>query len=238
MLLQAYWSYDTMQGLGLALAMEPWLERLHGRRVGAALGRYGGFFNTHPFMAPLTVGMLCGLEEEAAAAPEDKRAALLKRADALKTAVACSLAGVGDALFWGALRPACAAAALVFGFLAARPFGATGFGAMALLYLALYNAPALWLRWNGLELGYRWKDAIAVRLKKFAFQKWIRRLKLAAKILFVVLLALLAAAAPGWPQRALGLAAAAAFALAKRLRPVTTAASFYAAACALGAVLA
>jgi mannose PTS system EIID component len=69
LLLQAAWSYERMQGLGLMLALEPWLKRCWGA-AGAkeALRRHDGFFNTQPFMAPLVVGMTCALEEEAAEA--------------------------------------------------------------------------------------------------------------------------------------------------------------------------
>lgn len=234
--LQSCWSYDAMQGVGLAFALEPWLKRVHGARAGAALSRYAGCFNTHPFMAPLTVGMLCGLEEEAAAAESDKRDALLKRADALKTAVACSLAGIGDALFWGALRPACAAAALIAGMLGWRLAGPAGLLLMPLLYLALYDLPALWLRWRGLSWGYEWKADIASRLKGFAWQTWISRAKKTAAVLLVALLLLVTAAAGSWAERAAGLFAAGAYALASRRAPGTTAASFYAWACLAGVI--
>lgn len=225
MLLQARWSYDRMQAAGLAFALEPWL--------GERAARHGdSCFNTHPYMAPLTAGMVCGLEEEAAAAPADKREALLKRADALRTAVACSLAGVGDALFWGALRPACAAAALVVGMITRSPLAAVA------VYLTAYNLPALWLRWRGLRLGYEWKGDIAARLKDYPFQRWIRVLKFSATALLVALLGLLSLATPTGPLRIVGLSCAVLFAVVQAYRPATTAVSFYAAACVLGMVLA
>lgn len=234
MFLQSCWSYDAMQGAGLALALEPWLERLYGARAGEALARYAGCFNTHPFVAPLTVGMLCGLEEEAAKAPEEKRAALLKRADALKTAVACALAGLGDAFFWAALRPAAAAGALVFGMVAWRLWGPAGLAAMPAVYLFVYNGPALWLRWRGLSLGYEWKGELAARLKDVPCQRLIRATKRAAALLLVALFALVTVAAGSWAERAAGLVGAAAFAAAARYAPATTAASFYAWVCAAG----
>lgn len=225
-----------MQGVGLAFALEPWLRRLHGGNAKNALARYSGCFNTHPFMAPLAVGMLCGLEEEAAAAEGEKRETLLKRADALKTAVACSLAGIGDALFWGGLRPACAAAALIAGMLGWRAAGPAGLLLMPLLYLALYDLPALWLRWRGLSWGYEWKADIATRLKGFAFQGWISLAKRAAAVLLFALLLLVTAAAGSWAERAAGLFAAGAYALASRRAPATTASSFYAWACLAGVI--
>src|SRR5256885_920106 len=86
LLLQACWSFERMQGLGLAYSLEPWLSRCYGRSGrGQALARHHGYFNTHPFMAPLAMGMICALEEEAAAAPEGERAAKWKRIAALKT---------------------------------------------------------------------------------------------------------------------------------------------------------
>lgn len=231
LLLQSCWSYDGMQGFGLALAMEPWLKRLYGSRARRELLRYDGYFNTHPFMAPLAVGMLCGLEEQAALADGERREALLKKADALKNAVACALAGVGDAFFWGALRPACAALALLSGLLvweAGLSAGAAS-AATASVYLLAYNAPSIWLRWNGLRWGYQWKEGIARELKAMPWQRWIKAARWAAAALCLGLFVLAALAAPGRASRVDGLVSAAVYAVTARVWPAVTAPRFLAA---------
>src|SRR5581483_1504316 len=97
-----------MQGLGLAWALEPWLKRIYRTAAErrAALQRHAEYFNTQPYVASLIVGLVCAMEEDAAALPEAQRAAAYARIRAVKSALASSLAGAGDAFFWGALRPA------------------------------------------------------------------------------------------------------------------------------------
>ncbi len=233
LMLQACWSYDGMQGFGLAFAMEPWLRRLYGPDARRELMRYDGYFNTNPFMAPLAVGMLCGLEEDAIRADGARRDALLKRADALKNAVACAMAGVGDAFFWGALRPACAALSL-FAALVAWPYSRRlALALMPLVYLAAHNAPTLFLRWNGLRWGYQWREDIAARLKSVPWQRWIRAARVLAAVLCAGLFALALAGAPSSGARLAGILAALAYASCARLFPGTTAPRFFAVVCAL-----
>ncbi|MDD5655735.1 MAG: PTS system mannose/fructose/sorbose family transporter subunit IID, partial [Elusimicrobia bacterium] len=115
LLLQACWNFERMQSLGFALCVEPWLERCYGAQDEArreARLRHQEFFNTQPYMAPLVLGMVCALEEDIAAADAVARPGKVARLRTLKTAAAAALAGLGDALFWGSLRPFCAILAL------------------------------------------------------------------------------------------------------------------------------
>jgi PTS system mannose-specific IID component len=198
LLLQSCWNFERMQSLGLAFCLEPWLERCWAGQNGAARAarlRHQEYFNTQPYMASLVAGMVCALEEEAAAAPAgEPRERLVKRLKTLKTAAASALAGLGDALFWGALRPFCAALAAA-GALALRqkPLWAAGWAAAA--YLLAFNALALALRWRFLALGYEWRDQIAARLKAWPLQRLIRALRWAALALILAAAALLLRAA-------------------------------------------
>jgi mannose/fructose/N-acetylgalactosamine-specific phosphotransferase system component IID len=209
LLLQAGWNFERMQSLGLAFCLEPWLERCWAGQDGAvreARLRHQEYFNTQPYMASLVVGMVCALEEEAAAAPAgERRDRLVGRLRTLKTAAASALAGVGDALFWGALRPLCAGLAAA-GALALwnRPVWAAVWAAG--VYLAVHNALALALRWRLLRLGYEWRDQLASRLKAVPAQKFIRALRLAGLLLVLAAAAaLLRAASPA--QGVIGLLA-------------------------------
>jgi mannose/fructose/N-acetylgalactosamine-specific phosphotransferase system component IID len=197
--LQSGWNFERMQSLGLAFCLEPWLERCWAGQNGAARVarlRHQEYFNTQPYMASLVVGMICALEEEAASAPAgERRDRLVGRLRTLKAAAASALAGMGDALFWGALRPMCAglavAGALV---LWNRPVWAAvwAFG----IYLAVHNALALALRWRFLRLGYEWRDQLASRLKAVPTQKFIRALRLAGLLLVLAAVAALLRATP------------------------------------------
>ena len=242
LLLQAFWSFERMQGLGFAFSVEPWLRRCYpeGAERRAAQARHAGFFNTQPYMASFIIGMVCALEEEAVASPEAQRTGKLERMLALKTAASGALAGIGDALFWGALRPFSAALALLCGlaFLGRGRHGSLY--AVPLVYLAAYNIFALSVRWGGLGWGYAWGDQIAARLKGFAWQAWIRRLRWAGAVCGLAAVALMLAAAGGQPgQRRVGIVTLAAFFLVLSLRRIPASAyRVYAATCLLGSAAA
>ncbi|MBI5883996.1 MAG: PTS system mannose/fructose/sorbose family transporter subunit IID [Elusimicrobia bacterium] len=177
--IQSLWSFENMQGLGFGFCVEPWLrERCGGspQEELAALARNCEQFNTQPYMAGLVAGMACSLEESAAAASPEDRSAIVGRLRTLKTSAAGALAAIGDAFFWGAWRPFCAALAVASGmvgiFLGAQP-GAVVLAAAG-CYVLAYGAPVLALRWMGLGLGYRWGERFAQELARFHWQKLIR----------------------------------------------------------------
>lgn len=220
LLLQSAWNFERMQSLGLAFCLEPWLERCWAGQNGAAREarlRHQEYFNTQPYMASLVVGMVCALEEEAAAAPAGaRRDGLVERLRSLKAASAAALAGVGDALFWGALRPFCAVLAAAGALLLwDRPVWAAAWAAGA--YLAAHNGLALPLRWSFLRRGYEWKADLAGRLKSWPAQKVIRGLRLAALLLLLAAGVLLLRAVAR-PQAAVGLLAVAAAWLLREAR--------------------
>jgi mannose/fructose/N-acetylgalactosamine-specific phosphotransferase system component IID len=218
LLLQSGWNYERLQSLGLAFCLEPWLARCWAGQDEAARAarlRHQECFNTQPYMASLVIGMVCALEEEAAAAPAgERRDQLVQRLRILKTASASALAGVGDALFWGALRPMCAGLAIA-GVLALRdrPWWAAVWAAG--IYLVVHNALALVLRWRFLRLGYEWGDQLAARLKEWRVQRLIRALRWAGLALVLTITAWLLRVTP--PQQRL--AGAMAVAVALFLRP-------------------
>ena len=99
--------------------------------------------------------------------------------NALKKAMGAALAAVGDAAVWGALQPACAAAAVLaatVSWLFDFKFAAL---ACALGYLALFNAPTLWLRWKGLSLGYDLGENLPAALQEWNWRRTVLRIRLA-----------------------------------------------------------
>lgn len=180
LLLQACWNYEGMQNVGFAFALLPWLrsiERAGGPPARSSVGRHLEYFNTQPYMASFVLGVTGRLEEELAAAPEESRPQIAQRISRLKAAFGAALAGVGDALFWGTLRPACAALG-ISAWLVAWTRGAEHPAPWAAaVYLAAYNGPALWMRWRGLSLGYGLGEHLAGELKRFKWQDRIRALR-------------------------------------------------------------
>jgi mannose PTS system EIID component len=139
---QASWNFERMQNLGLLYQLLPGLRRLYGGNPPAAvLQRYTGYFNTHPYLANWVAGTVLRLEERRLAGE-----AVPVDAEAFRKMVMAPYAAIGDALFWGALRPLAAVIGLVL--------AVHGFLWAPLALLALFNLPHLLCRGSGWLLGY------------------------------------------------------------------------------------
>ncbi len=177
-LLQATWNYERMQGLGLAHALAPVARALEKDEAAAAraLVPHAGYFNTHPVMASVAVGVIAGeMEKRAAGEPALDDAGLLRA----KQALGASLAAAGDPLFWNALRPMVALAAVYAWREERSPVG-------LFTFLAGYNVIAVGYRIRGLFEGYRRGLAYVANLPRR-----LARLTDALRLLGVVLAALL-----------------------------------------------
>lgn len=177
LLLQSGFSDKSCQALGFAWALDPALRAAYGddaSGLAAARARHLSPFNTNPCAAGVILGTTAALEARAAGTPDQAARAL-----ALKSAAGASLAGVGDALVWGALRPL--AAALAFFVAAAlNHFFVLHFlfwGALA--GLAAFNVPALAARWAGLSRGLAEGESALVSVSRLPVQAWIHRCRLA-----------------------------------------------------------
>jgi PTS system mannose-specific IID component len=139
---QASWNFERMQNLGLLYQLLPGLRNLYGGAPPAAvLQRYTGYFNTHPYLAPWVAGTVLRLEERQAAGEVPAVDAM-----AFRQMVMAPYAAIGDALFWGGLRPLAAVVGL---FLAVQ-----GVTWAPLALLVLYNVPHLVCRCAGWLFGY------------------------------------------------------------------------------------
>ncbi len=119
------------------------MKKLYRRNQLVTIGReYLGYFNTHPYLAPLVAGAVLKLEEERAAHQD-----LQVTIDDFKEMVAAPYAAIGDALFWGGLRPLAAGVALFF--------AAKGILWAPLIFLLFYNLVPLVFRLCGFVYGYR-----------------------------------------------------------------------------------
>jgi mannose/fructose/N-acetylgalactosamine-specific phosphotransferase system component IID len=104
--LQASWTYERLQGIGIAVAMEPLLAPLtqYPERARAARARSAQYFNAHPFLAGAAVGALARAELDGE--PGDR---ILR----LRTALSGPLGALGDQLFWAGIVPATMGLALI-----------------------------------------------------------------------------------------------------------------------------
>lgn len=141
-LLQGSWNFERLQGLGVLYAIAPALRLLYrGEELAAAGRRHLEYFNTHPFMAAPVLGTILNLEEQRSGGQEPEVGV-----QEFKRMVMAPYAAIGDAFFWGALRPLAAVIALL---LACR-----GSLWAPVVFLLLFNLPHFWLRVHGLLNGY------------------------------------------------------------------------------------
>ncbi|MGV3489618.1 MAG: PTS mannose transporter subunit IID [Tuberibacillus sp.] len=144
-LFQGSWNFERMQALGYAFSMTPAIRRLYpegSEERKQAMKRHNEFFNTHPYMAAPILGVSLAMEEEKANGAEIDDAAI----NGIKVGLMGPLAGVGDPIFWGTVRP-------VFAALGAS-IASTGSILGPLLFFVLFNAVRLGMRWWGVFYGY------------------------------------------------------------------------------------
>ena len=145
-LLQGSWNFERMQALGYAFGIVPAIRRLYpegSQERKDAIKRHLEFYNTQPFVTAPILGVNLAMEEQRAnGAPIDDAAI-----NGIKVGLMGPLAGVGDPIFWGTARP-------VFAALGA---GIAQSGSLLgpILFFVLFNAVRLFVRYWGIQYGYR-----------------------------------------------------------------------------------
>ena len=176
--LQAAWNLRGMQHLGFLHALRPALARIWGKDGAARMAaeqRQCTYFNTHPYFAPLLVGVAARLEEEHAAGSVSDA----KHIRLLVNRMSGPFAAVGDAFFWETIRP-CLAFAGVWIVLAALPADPRLAMLGPALFLLAFNGFTLPFRFWGVGAGYRHGVKIIERIQRLRLQETMRRLRLVA----------------------------------------------------------
>ncbi|WP_100065851.1 PTS system mannose/fructose/sorbose family transporter subunit IID [Miniphocaeibacter massiliensis] len=98
MFLQASFNYERMQAGGWLWGILPGLKKIHKDKddLAASMSHNLEFFNTHPFLVTLVMGIVLSLEQNKADIPTIR---------AVRVAAMGPLGGIGDALFWLTLVP-------------------------------------------------------------------------------------------------------------------------------------
>lgn len=159
--LQASWNFERMQNVGWAYAMIPALKKLYKTKEdrSLALKRHLEFFNTHPYLASPVLGVTLTLEEEKAAGREIDNAAI----QGVKIGMMGPLAGVGDPIFWGTLRPVLGA------FAASLALSENWMG--PIIFFVVWNIIRMAFLWYSQEFGYVQGGNIAQNLAGGLMQK-------------------------------------------------------------------
>lgn len=145
-LFQGSWNFERMQALGFCFSMIPAIRRLYPKNSEErkkAIKRHLEFFNTHPYVASPVLGVTMAMEEQKANGANIDDGAI----NSIKVGLMGPLAGVGDPIFWGTVRP-------VFAALGAG-IAMTGSLLGPLLFFILFNLVRLLTRYYGVTYGYK-----------------------------------------------------------------------------------
>ena len=139
--LQASWNFERLQNLGFLYVLLPGLRYLHGEAgLASACSRHLAYFNTHPYLASSIIGASLHMEADVA-----QGRAPAENLDEFKKMVMAPYAAMGDAFFWGGMRPLAAIIALFFAFRGSLWAPA--------VFLFTFNLPHLLFRIMGLRRG-------------------------------------------------------------------------------------
>ena len=138
-------NFERMQSMGFCVSMIPTIKRRYSRKEdqAAALKRHLEFFNTQPWVGSAIMGVTAAMEQERANGADIDDAAI----SGVKVGLMGPLAGVGDPIFWGTLRPV----------LAALGAGLAISGSILgpLLFFIGINLCRALTRWYGFKYGYQ-----------------------------------------------------------------------------------
>lgn len=138
-------NFERMQAMGFCVSMIPTIKRLYSRKEdqAAALKRHLEFFNTQPWIGSAIMGVTAAMEQEKANGADIDDAAI----SGVKVGLMGPLAGVGDPIFWGTLRPVLAALG--------AGLAITGSLLGPLLFFIGINLCRVLTRWYGFKYGYQ-----------------------------------------------------------------------------------
>lgn len=158
---QANWNYERMHNVGFAYIMSPIIKKLYKTKEEQVQGleRHLEFVNTHPYLHSPIVGVVLALEEEKANGAEIDDMAI----QGVKIGMMGPLAGVGDPIFWGTLRP------VIGAFAASLALSGSVLG--PILFFLLWNIIRIAFMWYTQELGYQAGSEITKELGGGILQK-------------------------------------------------------------------
>lgn len=147
--LQACFCYERMQNVGFAYQMVPALKKLYPdkKEASEALKRHLAIFNTTPAIVTFITGAAIAMEEKFKKEKDAGEECDEESINAVKTALMGPLAGIGDSFFWGTFR--------IIGAGIGASLAAQGSILGAVLFFLIYNIPHLFVRYNGLKIGYK-----------------------------------------------------------------------------------
>jgi PTS system mannose-specific IID component len=170
-LFQSSWNFERMQNIGVLFVVEPVLRTLYrDKDLQEAYKRHLSYFNTHPYLAAPVLGATIALEEKKANGQESTFSI-----DDFKRMAMAPYAAIGDAFFWGGVRPLVACLAIFFA--SKESLWAP------VIFLSLFNLPHLWTRLYGFVRGYQRGVSIVEVIQRYRLPDVAIRLKEAMVVL-------------------------------------------------------
>lgn len=185
LLLQSVWNYERMQNVGFAFSIKPFIKFLYKDKTKQAerLKVHFGFFNTHPYLANLLIGIVMRLEERyfngEISSDEVVRT---------KTMLAGPVAALGDRLIWSTWRVFCGIVAVsIFLFSGKNGFWyKVDIKVVMIVYFVLYNMLHIPIRFFSVYWGYKYSNDVIQRLSKFSLQRRVIQLRQVGIILLLL----------------------------------------------------
>ncbi|MFJ3330859.1 PTS system mannose/fructose/sorbose family transporter subunit IID [Enterococcus sp. NPDC086594] len=142
---QASFNYERIHALAFCVDMIPTIKRVYKTKEdqAEALKRHMTFFNTTPAVCGPVIGVTIAMEEAKANGSDIDEGTI----NSLKVGLMGPLAGVGDPLVWGTLRPITAAIG--------ASLALTGNIMGPILFFLTFNAVRIAMKWYGLTYGYQ-----------------------------------------------------------------------------------
>jgi len=183
--IQSTWNFERMQNVGFVFSLLPFFRKLYPYKNERrhALLRHMGFFNTHPYMVSIILGIVASMENDIV----EKKSSDYTEMDTLKTNMAGPLAAIGDTFFWATWRPftALLAASLIFFFHHSETFRGTWLA--PLFFLVSFNLVHLSFRYWSLRLSYHLRARMIRIIAGLEFQKAIDIVQFAGLIVLAVI---------------------------------------------------
>ena len=141
--------------MGYAYAVEPALDLFYAKEESRVRKQeHLEFFNSQPYIANLVVGMNLAVEEKASLGEESAK----RLVSSIKLGMMGPLAGVGDSLFWGTLRPLIASLAATMA-LSGNLLG-------PIVFFVSWNVLRLGARYGFLYYGYRFGLTLVQKIRQ------------------------------------------------------------------------
>lgn len=152
------YNYERMMNVGYCYAMIPSLKKIYGEdteEFKRAMQRHLEFYNTTPHVITLPLGISVAMEEKRA---EEIDTFETESITNVKTALMGPLAGIGDSIFWGALK--------IFATGIGTSLAMQGSILGPILFLLVYNIPHFALRYWLTFVGYKFGTDFLDKVEK------------------------------------------------------------------------